>query len=57
MPQKKIRLKFFQIYGHWERMLRSYNIIVEHLNTLHKQFGEYFQTSGEEWNWIRDPAV
>jgi hypothetical protein len=25
------------------------------LNTLHKKFGEYFQTYGEEWNWIRDP--
>jgi hypothetical protein len=30
-------------------------LIVEHLNTLHKKFGEYFQTYGEEWNWIRDP--
>jgi hypothetical protein len=30
-------------------------ITVEHLNTLHKKFGEYFQTCGEEWNWIRDP--
>jgi hypothetical protein len=30
-------------------------LIVEHLHTLHKKFGEYFQTYGEEWNWIRDP--
>jgi hypothetical protein len=31
-------------------------LIVEHLSTLHKKFGEYFQTYGEEWNWIRDPV-
>jgi hypothetical protein len=30
-------------------------LIVEHLNSLHKKFGEYFQTYGEEWNWFRDP--
>jgi hypothetical protein len=30
-------------------------LIVEHLNTLHKKFAEYFQTYGEEQNWIRDP--
>jgi hypothetical protein len=30
-------------------------LIAEHLNTLHKKFGEYFQTRAEEWNWIRDP--
>jgi hypothetical protein len=30
-------------------------LIVEHLNTLHKKFGEYFQTYSEEWNWIRGP--
>jgi hypothetical protein len=30
-------------------------LITEHLNTLHKKFGEYFQTYGEEWNCIRDP--
>jgi hypothetical protein len=30
-------------------------LIVEHLNTLHKKFGEHFQTYDEEWNWIRDP--
>jgi hypothetical protein len=29
--------------------------IVEHLKTLHKKFGEYFQTYGKEWSWIRDP--
>jgi hypothetical protein len=30
-------------------------LIVEHLNTLRKKFGEYFQTYDEEWNWIHDP--
>jgi hypothetical protein len=30
-------------------------LIVEHLNNLHKKFGEYFQTYGKECNWIPDP--
>jgi hypothetical protein len=30
-------------------------LIVQHLNTLHKKFGEYFQTYGKEWNLICDP--
>jgi hypothetical protein len=30
-------------------------LIVEHLNPVHKKFGEYFRNYGEEWNWIRNP--
>jgi hypothetical protein len=30
-------------------------LIAEHLNTLHKKFGEYFKTYGEDRYWIRDP--
>jgi hypothetical protein len=56
IPRKRFDRNFSKLCSFGENVTLI-PLIVGHLNTLHKNFGVYFQTFGVEWNWSRDPAV